>query len=32
MSDKKGKLVILSAPTGAGKTTICKNLLDMNKD
>ena len=32
MSDKKGKLVILSAPSGAGKTTICKNLLDMNKD
>ena len=32
MSNKKGKLVILSAPSGAGKTTICKNLLDMNKD
>ena len=31
MSDKKGKLVILSAPSGAGKTTICKNLLNMNK-
>tara|TARA_B110000263_G_scaffold116356_1_gene101427 strand:+ start:11148 stop:11753 length:606 start_codon:yes stop_codon:yes gene_type:complete len=32
MSDKKGKLVILSAPSGAGKTTICKNLLNMNKE
>ena len=32
MSNKKGKLVILSAPSGAGKTTICKNLLNMNKD
>ena len=32
MSNKKGKLVILSAPSGAGKTTICKNLLNMNKE
>ena len=28
---KKGKLVILSAPSGAGKTTICKNLLEINE-
>ncbi len=27
-----GKLVILSAPSGAGKTTICKELLKRNKD
>ncbi len=28
---KKGKLVILSAPSGAGKTTICRNLLEINE-
>ena len=28
---KKGKLIVLSAPSGAGKTTICKNLLKSNK-
>ena len=27
---KKGKIVILSAPSGAGKTTICKELLKNN--
>ena len=27
---KKGKLVILSAPSGTGKTTICKELLKRN--
>ena len=27
---KKGKLVILSAPSGTGKTTICKELLQRN--
>ena len=27
-----GKLVILSAPSGTGKTTICKELLKRNKD
>ena len=32
MSDKIGKLVVLSAPSGAGKTTICKELLKRNKD
>ena len=26
----KGKLVVLSAPSGAGKTTICQNLLELN--
>ena len=28
---KKGKLVVLSAPSGTGKTTICKELLKRNK-
>jgi guanylate kinase len=27
-----GKLVVLSAPSGTGKTTICKKLLELNKD
>ena len=27
---KEGKLVILSAPSGTGKTTICKELLKRN--
>ncbi len=29
MSDAPGKLVIVSAPSGAGKTTIVKHLLDL---
>ena len=29
---KKGKLIILSASSGAGKSTICKDLLKKNKD
>ena len=29
---RKGKLIILSAPSGTGKTTICKELLKRNKD
>ena len=29
---KKGKLIILSAPSGAGKTSICKKLLKNNPD
>ena len=29
---KQGKLIVLSAPSGAGKTTICKNLLSLNSD
>ena len=28
---KKGKLVILSAPSGTGKTSICKELLSRNE-
>jgi|TARA_B100001540_G_scaffold83561_1_gene75225 guanylate kinase len=28
----KGKLVVLSAPSGAGKTSICKELLKRNKN
>jgi len=27
---KKGKLIIVSAPSGAGKTTLVKHLLDSN--
>ena len=26
----RGKLIVLSAPSGAGKTTICNNLLNLN--
>ena len=26
----KGKLIVLSAPSGTGKTTICKKLLKNN--
>ena len=29
---KQGKLIVLSAPSGTGKTTICKELLKRNKD
>ena len=29
---KKGKLVVLSAPSGTGKTTITKELLKKNKE
>lgn len=29
-SNKKGKLIIFSAPSGAGKTTIVKHLLQQN--
>ena len=32
MKLKQGYLVVLSAPSGTGKTTICKKLLDINKD
>jgi len=28
----QGKLIVLSAPSGAGKTTICNNLLDLNDE
>ena len=28
---KRGKLVVLSAPSGTGKTSICKELLIRNK-
>ena len=27
-----GKLIVLSAPSGTGKTSICKELLKKNKD
>ena len=29
---KSGKLIVLSAPSGTGKTTICKELLNRNKN
>ena len=29
---KQGKLIVLSAPSGTGKTTICKELLKRNKN
>ncbi|MFN3551167.1 MAG: guanylate kinase [Endomicrobiia bacterium] len=29
---KKGKVIVISAPSGAGKTTVCKELLKRNKD
>ena len=29
---KRGKLIALAAPSGTGKTTICKELLSRNKD
>ena len=32
MSENNGKLIILSAPSGAGKTSICKKLLQRNKN
>ena len=28
----KGKLVVLSAPSGTGKTSVCKELLNRNKN
>ena len=28
----EAKLIILTAPSGTGKTTICKKLLKRNKD
>lgn len=31
-SEKKGKLFIISAPSGAGKTTLCKELLKHFKE
>ena len=32
MKNFRGKLAVLSAPSGAGKTTICKKLLKNNKE
>ena len=28
----KGKIIIISSPSGGGKTSICKRLLNRNKD
>ena len=30
-SEHKGKLFIISGPSGAGKGTICKEILDNEK-
>ncbi|MCH9030688.1 MAG: guanylate kinase [candidate division Zixibacteria bacterium] len=30
--DKPGKIVIISSPSGGGKTTICKKLLELHKN
>ncbi len=32
MLDRKGILLVVSGPSGAGKGTICKELLNKNKD
>jgi len=32
MSDKKGKLVVISAPSGTGKGTVIGKLIEMNPD
>ena len=32
ITDKKNKIIIISSPSGAGKTTICKFLLKKLKN
>lgn len=32
MSEKSNHLIVISAPSGAGKTTICNRLAERNKD
>ena len=32
MNDKKGKIVIISGPSGVGKSTICKNIVRRRDD
>lgn len=29
---KKGKVIVISAPSGTGKTTVCRKLLEQNPD
>ena len=30
--NRKGLMLVLSSPSGAGKTTICREILKKNKD
>ena len=30
--DRKGFMLVLSSPSGAGKTSICKELLKIDKE
>lgn len=32
MINKKGILFVLSSPSGAGKTTLCKKILSLDKN
>ena len=29
---RKGMMIVLSSPSGAGKTTLCKKILDNDKN
>ena len=30
--DRKGLMLVLSSPSGAGKTSICRNILKKEKE
>ena len=32
LNKNKGVMLVLSSPSGAGKSSICKALLDLDKD